>query len=86
MEYYRVGWHGSNQGDAYARAFLDFSKAMNILSGGQTSTMSQIATGAAAVGAGIIGAVGGAASAVWKGIKGGFTSASDFIGKFEGSI
>ena len=70
--------------ESNARAFLDFSKAMNILSGGQTSTMSQIATGAAAVGAGIIGAVGGAASAVWKGIKGGFTSASDFIGKFEG--
>lgn len=70
--------------ESNARAFLDFSKAMNILSGGQTSTMSQIATGAAAVGAGIVGAVAGAASAVWKGIKGGFTSAADFIGKFEG--
>lgn len=72
-----------------ARAFLDFSKAMGILSGGGSSSflsnMGSAIAGAAGAAAGV---VSGAAGAVWGGLQNlGFKlsgGAADFIAKFEG--
>lgn len=47
-----------------AKAFLDFSQAMGILSGGPSGIISSAVEAGAAVGAGVVGAIGGAAAAI----------------------
>lgn len=75
-----------------ARAFLNFSKAMNILSGGDKSVLDDLANAATAVGGAVVGAVGGAVSAVGQmlGIGGrvveagkGYTTIQYTSGKIE---
>jgi muramidase (phage lysozyme) len=71
-----------------AKAFLDFSKAMGILSGGNSSVLGSLAAGAAAAGSAVIGAVASAGAAVGDFISGitnpgPDSKALNFIGKIE---
>lgn len=69
-----------------AKAFLNFSKGMNILSGGDKSTLEELANVAGAAGGAIVGAIGGAATAVGQVlgiIPGPDAKAMNFIGKIE---
>jgi muramidase (phage lysozyme) len=69
-----------------SRAFLDFSKAMNILSGGSSSVLGDIANTAVTAGSAVVGAIAGAATVAGRAlgiIPGPDGKAMNFIGKIE---
>lgn len=57
-------------GEVNSKAFLQFSKAMNILSGGDSSVLGDLANAAVTVGSAVVGAVAGAATVVGNFFKG----------------
>lgn len=72
--------------ESNSKAFLNFSKAMNILSGGNGGLLDDLANAAATAGSAAVGFIGGAATAVGQAlgiIPGPDAKAMNFIGKIE---
>lgn len=72
--------------ESNSKAFLNFSKAMNILSGGSGGLLDDLANAAVTAGSAAVGLIGGAATAVGQAlgiIPGPDAKAMNFIGKIE---
>lgn len=72
--------------ESNSKAFLNFSKAMNILSGGSGGLLDDLANAALTAGSAVAGVIGGAATAVGQAlgiIPGPDAKAMNFIGKIE---